>query len=91
MKHCDACTVDFTGDMARCPLCQNELRGEASPPPFPAQQIYLRPEAFGGGNHHVCNRRDFAAAWLLQLSVFVADTDCQCIGGRADHQRAVHQ
>ena len=45
----------------------------------------------GGGNHHVCNRRDFAAAWLLQLSVFVADTDCQCIGGRADHQRAVHQ
>ena len=43
MKHCDACTVDFTGDMARCPLCQNELRGEASPAAFPAQQIYLRP------------------------------------------------
>ncbi len=35
MKHCDACTVDFTGDMARCPLCQNELRGEASPPHSP--------------------------------------------------------
>lgn len=33
MKHCDACNVDFTGDMARCPLCQNELRGEAPPPP----------------------------------------------------------
>ena len=29
MKHCDACNVDFTGDMARCPLCQNELHGEA--------------------------------------------------------------
>ena len=43
MKHCDACTVDFTGDMARCPLCQNELRGEASLAAFPAQQIYLRP------------------------------------------------
>lgn len=43
MKHCDACTVDFTGDMARCPLCQNELHGEASPAAFPAQQIYLRP------------------------------------------------
>ena len=43
MKHCDACTVDFTGDMARCPLCQNELCGEASPAAFPAQQIYLRP------------------------------------------------
>ena len=86
MKHCDACTVDFTGDMARCPLCQNELRGEASPAAFPAQQIYLRPRRLA-----VCNRRDFAAAWLLQLSVFVADTDCQCIGGRADHQRAVHQ
>ena len=43
MKHCDACTVDFTGDMARCPLCQNELRGESSPAAFPAQQIYLRP------------------------------------------------
>lgn len=42
MKHCDACNVDFTGDMARCPLCQNELRGEASPAAFPAQQIYLR-------------------------------------------------
>lgn len=27
----------------RCPLCQNELRGEASPAAFPAQQIYLRP------------------------------------------------
>ena len=40
MKHCDACNVDFTGDMARCPLCQNELRGEASPAAFPAQQIY---------------------------------------------------
>lgn len=43
MKHCDACTVDFTGDMARCPLCQNELHGEASPATFPTQQIYLRP------------------------------------------------
>ena len=43
MKHCDACNVDFTGDMARCPLCQNELRGETSPAAFPAQQIYLRP------------------------------------------------
>lgn len=43
MKHCDACNVDFTGDMARCPLCQNELHGEASPAAFPAQQIYLRP------------------------------------------------
>ena len=43
MKHCDACNVDFTGDMTRCPLCQNELRGEASPAAFPAQQIYLRP------------------------------------------------
>lgn len=42
MKHCDACTVDFTGDMARCPLCQNELRGEASPPHSP-RSIYLRP------------------------------------------------
>ncbi len=35
MKHCDACSVDFTGDMARCPLCQNELHGEASPAAFP--------------------------------------------------------
>lgn len=43
MKHCDACNIDFTGDMARCPLCQNELHGEASPAAFPAQQIYLRP------------------------------------------------
>ncbi len=47
MKHCDACTVDFTGDMARCPLCQNELRGRAAfPAAFPAQQIYLASEAF---------------------------------------------
>ena len=43
MKHCDASAVDFTGDKARCPLCQNELCGEASPAAFPAQQIYLRP------------------------------------------------
>ncbi len=50
MKHCDACTVDFTGDMARCPLCQNELRGEASPAAFPAPADLSASEAFGGGN-----------------------------------------
>ena len=43
MKHCDACNVDFTGNMVRCPLCQNELAGESAPAAFPAQQIYLRP------------------------------------------------
>ena len=84
MKHCDACTVDFTGDMARCPLCQNELRGEASPAAFPAQQIYLRPRRLA------VEIITFVTGAIM-LSVFVADTDCQCIGGRADHQRAVHQ
>ena len=52
MKHCDACTVDFTGDMARCPLCQNELRGEASRR-IPPRSRSSASEAFGGGNHHV--------------------------------------
>ena len=48
-------------------------------------------EASDGGDHHVCNRRDPVAARVLRLSVVVADTDCQCIGSRSDHQRAVHQ
>ena len=43
MKHCDACRIDFTGDMARCPFCQNELVGNSSPAVFPAQPVYLRP------------------------------------------------
>ena len=25
MKHCDACTVDFTGDMARCKRIKIEI------------------------------------------------------------------
>jgi len=84
MKHCDACTVDFTGDMARCPLCQNELRGEASPAAFPAQQIYLRPRRLA------VEIITFVTGAILLLHGFF-DTDCQCIGSRADHQRAVHQ
>ena len=51
----------------------------------------LAPKAFGGEDHHVRDRRDPIAARLLQLPVFVADTDCQRFGGCADHQRTVHQ
>ena len=47
MKHCDACNVDFTGDMARCPLCQNELRGEASPAAFPACFLFCQLHSWG--------------------------------------------
>lgn len=43
MRHCPACNIDFTGPLARCPLCQSALSGQASPSPFPEQNRYLRP------------------------------------------------
>ena len=70
MKHCDACNVDFTGDMARCPLCQNELRGEAFPRRIPRAADLSASEAFGGGNHHVCNRRDFCCCMASSAICF---------------------
>lgn len=39
MKRCDKCRVEFTGDLDRCPLCQSELSGEASPPVFPRNEV----------------------------------------------------
>lgn len=35
MKHCDACKVDVSGDLDRCPLCQAKLTGVAEPAVFP--------------------------------------------------------
>lgn len=39
MKRCDKCSVEFTGDLDRCPLCQSELSGKASPPVFPRNEV----------------------------------------------------
>lgn len=43
MMRCDACGVDFSGSLERCPLCQSDLTGSADPSVFPAQRTYLRP------------------------------------------------
>lgn len=43
MLRCNACHADFTGYLARCPLCQGELRGEPVPSPLPSQRVFLHP------------------------------------------------
>lgn len=35
MRYCSSCKVEFTGDIDRCPLCQSELTGTATPAAFP--------------------------------------------------------
>ena len=35
MKRCDRCSLDYTGDLDRCPLCGTTLAGEPTPSPFP--------------------------------------------------------
>ena len=35
MKICHKCGIDLSGNLDRCPLCQNELTGESSPSIFP--------------------------------------------------------
>lgn len=39
MKHCSHCRVDFSGDLAVCPLCQRPLTGTPSPAVFPHAAI----------------------------------------------------
>ena len=39
MKQCNKCSVEFTGDLDQCPLCQAELAGEALPSVFPRNEI----------------------------------------------------
>lgn len=36
MKHCGECSVDYAGDLDRCPLCGAPLTGEPVPAVFPA-------------------------------------------------------
>lgn len=36
MKRCDACHLDYTGNLDRCPLCGTALTGPETPSPFPA-------------------------------------------------------
>ncbi|MDR2197635.1 MAG: DUF6320 domain-containing protein [Coriobacteriales bacterium] len=35
MRHCDRCGIDFGGELERCPLCQAQLHGRATPSVFP--------------------------------------------------------
>ncbi len=48
MKYCRHCKVSVTGQMTRCPLCQNTLRGESSLSAFPvveqqvSRKLFLR-------------------------------------------------
>ena len=39
MKYCSHCKVDFSGDLDRCPLCQQPLTGTPSPAVFPHAAI----------------------------------------------------
>lgn len=39
MLHCDKCGIGLTGDLEKCPLCQNELTGEAELSVFPYNEI----------------------------------------------------
>lgn len=39
MRHCDKCGIDVAGTLDQCPLCQARLTGEASPSPFPRNQV----------------------------------------------------
>ena len=39
MKRCEKCGVQFSGDLDRCPLCQAELSGDASPAVFPRNEV----------------------------------------------------
>ncbi|BAK45089.1 DUF6320 domain-containing protein [Eggerthella sp. YY7918] len=39
MRHCKKCGIDFSGDLERCPLCQAELVGEATPAVFPKNEV----------------------------------------------------
>lgn len=39
MRRCDACKIDYTGDLDKCPLCQAPLTGEAEPAVFPRNTV----------------------------------------------------
>lgn len=39
MRHCDACDLDFSGDLEVCPLCRAALEGDPSPAVFPHNEI----------------------------------------------------
>lgn len=39
MRRCGKCRVNFSGDLDRCPLCQAELNGEATPSVFPRNEV----------------------------------------------------
>lgn len=39
MKRCNKCGISLNGDLDRCPLCQAELSGEASPAVFPVNKV----------------------------------------------------
>ena len=39
MKRCDACGVEFTGELETCPLCQAQLVGDPVPAAFPRNEV----------------------------------------------------
>lgn len=39
MKRCEACRVEYSGDLGKCPLCGGKLTGEAEPSPFPPNKV----------------------------------------------------
>lgn len=39
MRRCERCGVAFAGELERCPLCDAELQGDATPSPFPRNEV----------------------------------------------------
>lgn len=40
MRRCNACKIEFTGNIDRCPLCQSELTGDAERAVFPHNVVH---------------------------------------------------
>lgn len=45
MKICPSCKIKVEGELEQCPLCQNELQGEASEPVYPSGKL-LKKKSF---------------------------------------------
>lgn len=45
MRMCPNCKIKVGGDLEHCPLCQNELQGEAGEPIYP-KEIYIKKQPF---------------------------------------------
>ncbi|NEG69422.1 DUF6320 domain-containing protein [Bifidobacterium choloepi] len=67
MLKCEACGVELTGNLRRCPLCQGTLDGgpdDVVPSPLPSQRVFLQSRRLAA------QIVTFAAGLLVILGVF---------------------